>query len=441
MKSKQSPPFRFRTHTAQQFHKNIPAVISLYVLVLLAVLAMFAPLLANELPWYIKYEGENYFPAFSWKKNYIVKHQDGSSEKLQLDITDWKKIPAEKIIWAPVVYSPGKSDYNNANYKCPTCDQKFIDSNGSEIEMPGRFRHWLGTGNRGDDLLTGLIHGSRISLTIGFLSMGIATLIGILLGAFAGFFGDHTLTITRGRWVFTIIGIFFGWFYASQLRGETVSGGSDNTANSLLYEFLLRMLIFFLVVIIFSFLGKYVTMFKWMNKKIHIHVDGLISRLIEIMVSLPLFILILTIAAISKPSIYNVMVIIGLTNWTGIARLTRAEMLRVRQQEFIQSAQALGYSPFRIMLRHALPNALAPALISVSFGIANAILIESSLSFLGIGVPQDVTTWGSLLSAGHGNFSAWWLVVFPGLCIFITVTAYNLIGEGLRDAMDPKMMR
>lgn len=99
----------------------------------------------------------------------------------------------------------------------------------------------------------------------------------------------------------------------------------------------------------------------------------------------------------------------------------------------------MGFSTLRIIFKHALPNAMAPALITIAFGIAAAILIESGLSFLGIGVPQDIVTWGSLLAAGKENFSAWWLVIFPGFAIFITVTAYNLIGEALRDAMDPKL--
>ncbi|MEO6168701.1 MAG: ABC transporter permease [Chitinophagales bacterium] len=434
-------PFRFRTHTLQQFKKNKPAVISLYVLIVLFFIAVLAPLLANERPWYMKYQDENYFPAFSFKKNYAVKYSDGTIEKIQLDITEWKKIQAEKIIWAPITYSPGRSDYSNTNYVCPSCEQKFSDSNDRITAMPTRFRHWLGTGNRGDDLMAGLIHGTRISLTIGFLSMGIATLIGIFLGAFAGFFGDDTLTTTRGRIGFTIIGLLFGWFYGFGLRTEAIQEGAGNVGNGLLLQLLISSLIFLTVVVFFSWIGKFIGQLPWLNKKIKIHVDGLISRLIEIMVSLPLFMLILTIAAISRPSLVNLMVIIGLTNWTGIARLTRAEMLRVRRQEFIQSAEALGYNRLRIILRHALPNAIAPALISVSFGIANAILIESALSFIGLGVPTDITTWGSLLSSGHGDFDAWWLVVFPGLCIFITVTTYNLIGEGLRDALDPKMKK
>lgn len=407
-------------------------MISLLVLLLLALIALLSPILANERPWYMKYHDMNFYPAFSMKKNYYIKSDSGTTEKLQLDITDWKKIKAEKIIWAPIPYSPGKSDYANANYGCPGCEQRFINPDGQSVSMPLRFRHWLGTGNRGDDLLAGLIHGARVSLTIGFLSMGIATLIGIMLGAFAGFFGDHTLTTSRGKLLFTCIGIFFGWFYGFQLP-------SISFQENLLLRLMFSTAIFLSIVIAFSMLGKIAGRLSGLNRKVKIPVDALISRLIEIMVSLPLFMLMLTIAAISKPSLSNMMVIIGLTNWTGIARLTRAEMLRVRQQEFVQSAKALGFSQTRIILFHALPNAIAPALISISFGIANAIIIESSLSFLGLGVPQEVTTWGSLLSTGHGNFGAWWLVVFPGLCIFITVTAYNLIGEGLRDALDPKM--
>lgn len=432
MNSTYHQSFRFSAHFSREFRKNKPAMISLLVLLLLALIALLSPILANERPWFMKYHDMNFYPAFSMKKNYYIKSDSGTTEKLQLDITDWKKIKAEKIIWAPIPYSPGKSDYANANYSCPGCEQRFINPDGQSVSMPPRFRHWLGTGNRGDDLLAGLIHGARVSLTIGFLSMGIATLIGIMLGAFAGFFGDHTLTTSRGKLLFTCIGIFFGWFYGFQLP-------SISFQENLLLRLMFSTALFLSIVIAFSMLGKIAGRLSGLNRKVNIPVDALISRLIEIMVSLPLFMLMLTIAAISKPSLSNIMVIIGLTNWTGIARLTRAEMLRVRQQEFVQSAQALGFSQTRIMLFHGLPNAIAPALISISFGIANAIIIESSLSFLGLGVPQEVTTWGSLLSAGHGNFGAWWLVVFPGLCIFITVTAYNLIGEGLRDALDPKM--
>jgi peptide/nickel transport system permease protein len=157
---------------------------------------------------------------------------------------------------------------------------------------------------------------------------------------------------------------------------------------------------------------------------------------------MPLLILIISVAAIAKEkSIINIMVIIGLTGWTSIARLTRAEFLRVSNLEYIQAAKSMGFSEFRIIFKHALPNAIAPALVAIAFGVASAILIESALSFLGVGVPPNTVTWGSLLNAGREQYSAWWLVVFPGLAIFLTVTIYNLLGEGLRDALDPRLKR
>ncbi|MCX6296441.1 MAG: ABC transporter permease, partial [Bacteroidetes bacterium] len=180
----------------------------------------------------------------------------------------------------------------------------------------------------------------------------------------------------------------------------------------------------------------------FLSTPVFIPVDSIISRVIEILISMPLLILIISISAIAKErSIINLMVIIGLTSWTGIARLTRAEFLRISNLEYIQAAKSMGFKEYRIIFRHALPNALAPALVAIAFGVASAILIESSLSFLGIGVPPETITWGALLSAGREQYSAWWLVVFPGLAIFLTVTIYNLLGEGLRDALDPRLKK
>jgi peptide/nickel transport system permease protein len=159
------------------------------------------------------------------------------------------------------------------------------------------------------------------------------------------------------------------------------------------------------------------------------------------MVSIPTLFLIISIIAIAKPSIFIVMAVIGLTSWTGIARFIRAELLRIRSLEYIEAANALGYSEFRTIFRHAIPNALSPVLIAVAFGIASAILIESTLSFIGIGVPPETMTWGSLLSSARQSTAAWWLAIFPGFAIFITVTVYNLVGEGLTDALDPRLKK
>jgi peptide/nickel transport system permease protein len=169
-------------------------------------------------------------------------------------------------------------------------------------------------------------------------------------------------------------------------------------------------------------------------------VDLFISRFIEIVICFPAFFLILTIVALRGPSIWNIMVVIGLTGWTGVARLIRAEFLRLVDQEFVLAGRALGYSPTRLIFRHVLPNALAPVLVSATFGIAGAILTESALSFLGLGITIPIPSWGSLLSDGRNSEgSAPWLIVLPGLAIFITITCYNLVGEALRDASDPRL--
>ena len=167
-------------------------------------------------------------------------------------------------------------------------------------------------------------------------------------------------------------------------------------------------------------------------------VDNVISRLIEVMICFPTFILILALAAlIEQRSIFHVMIIIGVTSWTGVARLIRAEFLKHRELEYAEAARALGIPTRRIIFRHILPNAIAPVLVAATFGIASAILVESSLSFLGIG---DITvpSWGETLNAGRLEGKAW-LILSPGLAIFFVVTVFNLVGEGLRDALDPKL--
>jgi peptide/nickel transport system permease protein len=189
----------------------------------------------------------------------------------------------------------------------------------------------------------------------------------------------------------------------------------------------------------FQLIAKLVKKALKLKATTSVPIDIMVSRSIEILISVPRLLLIMSIVAIAKPSIMLVMVIIGATSWTGIARFTRGELLRVRNLEYIEAAQSLGYSEFRTIFRHAIPNSLAPVLIAIAFGVAGAILTESFLSFLGIGVEAEVATWGKLLSLARKNFSAWWLALAPGFAIFITVTIYNLMGEGLTDALDPRL--
>jgi peptide/nickel transport system permease protein len=166
--------------------------------------------------------------------------------------------------------------------------------------------------------------------------------------------------------------------------------------------------------------------------------DILLSRLIEIVICFPFLFLILAVIAFLPPSIYNVMIVIGITRWTDIARYTRAEFVRLKNREFTEAARALGASDGKIILRHILPNSLAPVLVTATFGIASAILIEAALSFLGLGTQPPTPSWGGLLASAREQDFAWWLTTYPGIAIFLSVTAYNLLGEGLRDASDPR---
>ena len=222
------------------------------------------------------------------------------------------------------------------------------------------WQHPLGTDDLGRDVLVRMLYGARISLLVGFVAVGISCLIGIVVGALAGFYG--------------------GW------------------------------------------------------------VDALIMRFVDIMLCFPTFFLILAVIAFLEPSIWNIMIVIGLTSWMGVARLIRAEFLSLRQRDFVLAAQALGASDARLIFRHILPNALSPVLVSATLGVAGAILTESALSFLGIGVQPPTPSWGNMLITGKQTLGfAWWLSVFPGLAILITVLGYNLLGEGIRDALDPRL--
>jgi peptide/nickel transport system permease protein len=333
------------------------------------------------------------------------------------------------VVWAPIPYSPGSMDRYNRDYAAPSGKQRFKNSTGEIIEIPSKFRHKLGTDGIGRDLASGLIHGTRISLMVGLVSMGIASLIGIILGALAGFFGDTKLKMPRIKYHFTLFGVFMGLFYGFGQRKYILSQAfSEGIGVGVVIG----------ITMLFRILSKAIKV-EWLNKEVSVPMDTFVSRGIELLNSIPRLLLIITITAVVERSIWIVMIIIGITGWTGIARFTRAEFLRIRSLEFVQAAESLGYSSIRTIFKHALPNSLAPVFVSIAFGIASAILIESGLSFLGIGVPDDIVTWGSLLNLGRQNLEAWWLIIYPGMAIFLTITIYNMIAEASRDALDPRL--
>jgi len=316
----------------EEFVRDRLALAGLVLIACLFLVVVFENVIAGNKPIVLRYSGRLYFPA-------VIDYPEFRE-------TNFKTLAAtlhdgDFAVFPPVRYSPTESDLLRV------------------LEGPSA-EHLLGTDDRGRDVLSRMVHGTKISLSIGLVAVGIASVIGIILGAVAGYYGGA--------------------------------------------------------------------------------LDFIVSRLFEVMMTFPVFFLILTILAFRNPSIYNIMIVIGATGWTGIARLVRGEFLRLRKQQFVESAVAIGSSDMRVMLRHILPNALAPVLVSATFGVAGAILVESSLSFLGFGVPPPDPTWGEVLSQSKKYIDfAWWLVLFPGAAIFITVTAFNLVGEGFRDATDPRL--
>ncbi len=228
------------------------------------------------------------------------------------------------------------------------------------ILAPPSRSHLFGTDELGRDVFTRMLYGAGISLKVGFVAVGIAVLVGTLLGSLAGYYGGLA--------------------------------------------------------------------------------DTVVMRFVDIMLCFPSFFLILAVIAFLEPSIFNIMAVIGLTSWMGITRLVRAEFLSLRERDFVLAARAMGAGPLRIIFVHILPNAMAPVLVSATLGVASAVLTESALSFLGIGVQPPVPSWGNMLTQGQAVLGiAWWLSFFPGMAILLTVLGYNLLGEGIRDAIDPRL--
>lgn len=297
-------------------------------------------------------------------------------------------------------------------------------------EVPELGIFLFGTDDLGRDVFARMLQGAWVSLTVGFVAVGIALLIGIFLGGVAGYYGEKTIRRDQaGAVVLSLLGLVFlsaeqyliaggmigvglaylvlasPWISRRMLEKKGLPPGWRGT-----------------------FLGSALTM------------DTLIMRFVDVMLCFPSFFLILTVVALLPASIYNIMIVIGITSWMGAARFVRAEFLSLREQDFVTAARALGVNDWRIIFRHMIPNAIAPVLVSATIGIATAILTEAGLSFLGFGVPPPHATWGNILSDGKRFiFDAPWLTFLPGMAILVVVLSFNLFGEGLRDVLNPKL--
>jgi peptide/nickel transport system permease protein len=328
------------------------AMTALLFVGLLTLVAILAPAIVGTKPLICKFKGKIYFPAMgyfasSWENPYL-------RTEVRLIYAKYlkEKDPNSWAIW-PLVYQDPFRRVRKDEWDNRPGNPSGADGSPSLLNL-------FGTTDTGFDVFAIMVHGTRTALLVGFVSMGIAGFIGIVLGSLAGYF-----------------------------RGP---------------------------------------------------VDSIISRLIEVVLCIPTLVLILALMSVlERPTIWYTMAVIGCTQWTSIARLARAEFFKLRESEFVMSARALGVRPMRIIFRHILPNALAPVLVPITFGIAGAILLESALSYLGFGPPPPNPDWGDLLSQGRANMQMWWLILFPGLAIFFTVLAYNLIGEGLQEATDPRL--
>ena len=402
--------------------------------------AILADALANDRPYYAKYNGKTHYPIFTpLKIDSVWDYEQGKFQLFAYNTVDWRSLPLETVIWAPVPYSPGRLDPHNRKPVPPGSEQYYETFWGEKKLLPARLKHWMGTYTNGQDVLAGLLHGARVSLMVGIFSIIIATIIGVLLGALAGYYGDQRLKASRARYIMAFLSVFFAWFYGFYVRRFTIAEAGEEGGWVGFFAFAVSVVISIAIIWAGQVVGKKLGKMKgYLSKKITIPVDWWVSRTIEILRSVPIILIIISFSVVFGGSTTFVILIIGLSSWTGFARLVRAEFLRIINLDYMEAARSLGFSERRLILRHALPNGITPVLVTLSFGIASAIMVESSLSFLSIGVGPDTVSWGTLLRKGRSNFDIWWLTVFPGLLIFLTVLSFNLLGERLRDLLDPR---
>ncbi len=374
------------------------------LLAILVLVAFFSPLLSNHKPILCKYQGRWYLPAltdYTGARHYYRTQHPLRSFALN---QSWPKDSFSLFLSAPIPYHANQRDPQNI--KVP----------------PGTQRHWLGTDASGHDVAAGLVSGTRVALSIGLLAVFAAAVLGIGIGAMAGYFGDRQLGISLWHLAITLPLILLvticGWtIWHQTFRSATLVWFAGWCFACLLVFF-------------FSAFGKsQLPTHAWLHRTFAVPVDLLTQRLGETISAFPKLILLTVLAALlnSNLSIYFVALVAGAFSWPSIAAYVRAEMLKVRTLNYVAAARLLGVSELRTLFLHALPNALAPAWVALAFFAGSAILLETSLSFLGIRDHSETVSWGSLMLDARLYPTAWWLAIFPGLMISLTIyTIYSM---------------
>lgn len=367
--------------------------LSIYFLASIVVFGLLAPILANHKPLFAKSENGYHFPFLQ--------------EKLDIQYTFEIK--------APIPYSASTIDYNQTKAISP-----FETQNSNSLLK----RHWLGTDHLERDVLAQLIHACRTVLLVAFGGIGLALFIGLILGGIAAYWADDKKQMHQIVFIGNLL--CFSVFITTLIiiPPYSLSGIQPHELWTSIFLVILINVIFGLIVnAICKFLSH-----KFL-KKINIPFDLIINRLIETIESLPLLMLVVVLSAIFKGGIGSLILIIGLTAWTRIAKYFRGEILKVKSLGYIESAEAIGLKDFQIFLKHILPNAISPVLVSTAFGVVSAIMIEASLSFLGMGLSAEEASWGGMIASARTNLDAWWLAFFPGLALFFTLLSCNTIAQ------------
>jgi len=371
---------------------NVLAIVFLSIFILTAI---FSPFLANDKAIFCKNDEGFHIPLLR--------------KDLQAEC-DYRIDPLIK-------YKYNNIDSRNANFASPHGPQKL---------NKGQQRHFLGTDQLGRDVAAGLIHSSRVAILTGALSMFIALVIGMFFGLLGAFYGNDGYSLKRSK-IFNGVYITLGLLY---FIGNLELFTSSYKNGGLLFLVILLLILFTRFIL---------TKFSFFSKRITVPLDLIFSNFIEIFQSLPgSFLILILVSLFTKASLLNVILIIGLMRWPMIARYVRAEMLKIKEQRYIEASRAIGMTDWRIIFKHAMPATLTPVIVAIAFGFSSAILLESSLSFLGIGLPADHVSFGSILSEARKNYDAWWLAVFPGLAIFLLVFTFNYLGDQISKSIEKK---